>query len=319
LSMVQVMGEHGSVRVVRSRRYGLVLAVTLIVSLAELGSAWPALASERHLEGGFGVFADCPLNNPAVRSCLVDETTSGVLTIGRRTVPIDKTIMVQGGTGRENPETLEEAIFGAEDGMTISRTALSVPGGLSGIIATGYLPASLREGFDAYVSKGVTGVTLTAELAQPANPGVMSKNNLLVEEETAMRVGLKVKLSNPFLGNDCYIGSSSDPIMLNMTTGNTSPPPPNKPVRGTSGRLVLSEVAEIATLTGTSLVDNTFAVPAATGCGGTSSALVDAALDGALGLPSPAGHNTAILTGKLTGASVPAVDDHALGVVVGTG
>jgi hypothetical protein len=313
------MVEH-SVRVVRNRRYTLVLAVTLIVSLAELGWALPALASERHLEGGFGVFADCPLNNPTVIACLAEETTSGVLAIGRRTVPINKAIVVQGGMTRANRETHEETIVGAEGGMTMSKTALSVPGGLSGIIATGYLPVSLREGFDAYVSKGVTGVTLTAELAQPANPGEMSEFNLLVEEETAMRVALKVKLSNPFLGNDCYIGSSSDPIVLNMTTGSTSPPAPNKPIVGSSGGLELSEEAEVATLTGTSLVDNTFVVPAATGCGTiSSSALVDAALDAALGLPSPAGHNTAILTGKLIGASVLAVDDHVLGAVVGTG
>jgi len=52
-------------------------------------------------------------------------------------------------------------------------------------------------------------------------------------------------------------------------------------------------------VTGNSLVDNTFAVPRATGCGGSLSAFVDSAVDAQLGLPSSAGHNTAIMDGTI--------------------
>jgi hypothetical protein len=53
-------------------------------------------------------------------------------------------------------------------------------------------------------------------------------------------------------------------------------------------------------LKGSSLVDNSFAVPGATGCGAANSSLVDHALNSTLGLPSPAGRNVQILTGNLS-------------------
>jgi hypothetical protein len=95
-----------------------------------------------------------------------------------------------------------------------------------------------------------------------------------------------------------------------MTTGGTSPPPPNEPITGTSGVGNLLEEGQIAILGGNSLVDNAFTAPASSGCGGVSSALVDTAIDAQLGLPSPAGHNTAILDGKLIIATAEAVRGH---------
>jgi hypothetical protein len=305
-----VMLEHCFERLVGTRRCVLAMVMGQVALLGVLGLASSVFAAERRLEGEFEQFWDCPLSNTLVRKCFVDETTSGVLTIGKKAVPIVNTITVRGGMTRAAPETREETIVAAEDGQTMSKTALGVPGGLLGIVSAGSLPASLRETFDRYVKEGVTGVTLTAELAQPASPGNVSEFDLLLEEETAMRLALKVKLSNPFLGNDCYIGSSSAPIILNLTTGFTSPLAPNKPIQGTSGTLRGFDEDEIVELNGTTFVDNTFTAPAASGCGGSSSAIVDAALDAQLGLPAATGRNTAILVGKLTVASELAVEKH---------
>jgi hypothetical protein len=70
---------------------------------------------------------------------------------------------------------------------------------------------------------------------------------------------------------------------------------------------MLLDESEIAVLNDDSLVDNAFTTPQATGCGTASSALIDTAIDTQLGLPSPAGRNTAILKGRLVVATVGAV------------
>jgi hypothetical protein len=46
-------------------------------------------------------------------------------------------------------------------------------------------------------------------------------------------------------------------------------------------------------------VNNSFAAPAAEGCGGLFSFLIDPAVDAQLKIPSAAGNNTAILNGTL--------------------
>ena len=64
--------------------------------------------------------------------CVVASTSSGEFTVGKKTVPINKTITLQGGT-IENEATGELTFVGAENGETLSKTALYVPGGLFGV------------------------------------------------------------------------------------------------------------------------------------------------------------------------------------------
>ena len=55
-------------------------------------------------------------------------------------------------------------------------------------------------------------------------------------------------------------------------------------------------------------MDNAWAAPGSHGCGGPLvESIVDAAVNAELGLPSAAGHNTAILNGKLEIADAGAV------------
>jgi hypothetical protein len=302
------MLEHRFVRLAGVRRCTLAVAMALIAPSVVLGSAPPALAVEHHPKGNYAPFADCPLSDSAARLCLFGEMTSGGFTIGKKSVALDHAILVHGGTS-ENEETGELTFIAAEDGDTLSKAALGVPGGLLGIVAPGYLPRSLRELLEQLVGKGSAGVTLTAELARPASAIKLSFENLLFEEGVALQLPVKIRLSNPFLGNNCYLGSSSAPIYLNMTTGSTTPSPPNRPMTGSSGQLSILEGGSMVILTGTLLVDDTFAAPTATGCGGSSSAVVDAAIDAELGLPLATGHNTAILGGKLELAVGQAVQE----------
>jgi hypothetical protein len=274
--------------------------------LATLALASPAMATEHHPTGPFAPFADCPLSNPNMTFCIVASTTSGEFTVGKKTVPINKTITLQGGTV-ENPETGEVTFVGAEDGNTLSKTALYVPGGLLGIKAPEYLNKEQKERFEEMINKGLTGVTETTELAGPASAIKLNTTNLIFEEGVALQLPVKIKLSNVFLGSSCYVGSESDPVILNLTTGTTSPPEPNKPIKGSAGELKVEEGGALVVLSGGSLLDNAFAAPEATGCGAPFSGLVDKLVDSVFGVPAAAGHNTAILTGKLEQGYAPAV------------
>jgi hypothetical protein len=115
-----------------------------------------------------------------------------------------------------------------------------------------------------------------------------------------------VKLDNPLLLNECYIGSGSEPVSLALTTGTTNPPAPNTQISGSRGTLSTPGHGEIDEFSNSSLVDNAFSVPGANGCAGPLAPVVDPSVDLQAGLPSAAGHNTAILTGtvELTAASL---------------
>ena len=116
-----------------------------------------------------------------------------------------------------------------------------------------------------------------------------------------------LELENPLLGKECYIGSSTEPVVLKLTTGTTKPPPPNKPITGKPGEFTSRAEGRILVIKHNSLVDNVFAVPAAKGCGGkVFESLIDPIVNAKLGLPSPAGNNTAILNGTLEQTSAEA-------------
>jgi hypothetical protein len=286
------------------RRRMLIVAMALPAPLA---IASPAAALTHHPQGSYASFADCPLSNNAVELCTVANTISGEITVGNRRVPITKTIRLQGGLV-ENPQATEFEFVAAEDGNTMSKTAMNVPGGLLGIEAPRWWPTILRELFNKTVTSGkMTGVTETTELAEPASAIKLNTTNLIIREGVAMKLPVKIKLNNAFLGSECYIGSASSPVILNLVTGTTSPPGPNKPISGRLGTLEFLEGASVISIGGNSLVDNAFSAPGANGCGGIFAPLVDQLVDSIVGVPSAAGHNTATLNGKLEVAAPEAI------------
>jgi hypothetical protein len=283
------------------------LRAILAACLAVLVSLVAVSAASATPKGKFAPFAQCPLSNKEIVACTVASTTSGEFTIGKRTVPINKTITLQGGL-IEVPETEEQELVAAANGETLSKTALYVPGGLLNLVAPEYLNKEQKEKFEKIVNEGITGVTETTELAEPASSVRLNSTNLLIESGVALHLPVKVKLGNIFLGSECYIGTSSSPIDLNLTTGATSPPAPNKSIHGAKGSLSIEEEGTLVVLSGGSLVENGWAAPGAHGCGGhLLEGIVDPAVNAELGLPSAAGNNTAVLTGRLELASAEAV------------
>jgi hypothetical protein len=276
---------------------GRIVSAAVVACLGVMAFSSVASAGPHSPTGGFAPFADCPLSNPNVTNCVYALTTSGSITIGNKSVPVKNPVTLQGGL---IPGEGGFTFVGAEDGNTLSKSPQPVPGGLLGITAPSWWPQILRDLFnEVVINQGATGVTATMELAKPASSIKFSLNNYIAQTGIALSLPVKIKLGNAFLGSNCYIGSSSSPVTLNLTTGTTSPPPPNTPISGTRGAVEFTENGSLATFTGNKLVDNSFSAPGANGCGGILfSWAVDPLVNSILGTPSPAGRNTAILEGK---------------------
>jgi hypothetical protein len=267
----------------------------------------PVSAASAAPTGNYAKFAKCPLTNPSVNTCVFAETTGGIFTMGSKTVPVKNPVVLQGGIEANGTAELRP-FFAASDGNTRSKTAQPVPGGLTGVTAPSWWPQILQDLFNETINNGFTGVTATVEIAGPVSGVKLSANAALSGVGTALTFPVKVKLSNPFLGSNCYIGSNSNPIKVNLTTGTTSPPPPNTPIDGSTGEFLFLEGGNLIGQKNNKLVDNSFAAPGANGCGGILfSWAVDPFVNSIVGVPSAAGKNTAILEGSTYLASKAAV------------
>jgi hypothetical protein len=298
-----------------ARRQGLVVGLALVAPvLFALVGASSALAAPK---GIFAKYSDCPATTPGNAICTYGVTTSGEFAIGSTKVPINKTITLQGGgipTGGSNFN--EYFLLPAKDGNSLSKTELNVPGGLLNLVnceeikGNGLLEKLERGTCKAIFENKTTGVTATTELVATAtNPAILNLAALAEEKSTAITLPVRVHLKNPLLGEGCYIGSEKSPIQLHLTDGTTAPPPPNKPIKGKLGE-VRSEVEkgyESTAIANNTLVDNSFSAPVSEGCGGVFSFLIGPIINSKIGLPSAAGHNTAVLSGTLNTAEEEAV------------
>ncbi len=301
--------SRGNVEIHRRTRFIARLAASLlVVAAAALSLASSAFATPK---GEYEVFADCPLTTAQI--CIHASTESGEFVVGKKRVPITKTITLQGGLNETESGGL--VFVAAQDGNTLTKVPQKVPGGLLGvdctkIAGTGWIEVHVREACEAIFENGVTGVNATTELAGPASTIQINLGNLLAGEGTALQLPVKVHLENPLLGGKCYIGSDSAPIILPLTTGTTSPPLPNKPIKGNPGELTFNGEGTILTVLKNSLVNNSFAAPATNGCGEAFEFLVGPIINSVLGVPLTAGHNTAILSGTLKQAGAEIVKAH---------
>jgi len=292
-----------STRLGARRLVSLLVAAT--VSLVALAFASSAFALKP--TGDYVNFGDCPTTAPGVISCLYAQTTSGEFKIGSTTVPLTKTITLQSGLVEVSEGNLR--LSGATDGNTLSKTPQTVPGGLLKIIATSFFGEPLSKIFNEFINKGITGVTASTELVGEPH---LFPFNALFGTGIALSLPVRVHLENEFLGPKCYVGSASKPVNVELTTGTTSPPPPNTPITGNPGEIEFKDEGTLLTDKNNSLVNNSFAAPGSEGCGsqilfGIFTGIIDSAVNAQIGLPSAAGHNTAILNGNQEIAAAEAV------------
>jgi len=208
---------------------------------------------------------------------------------GNVTVALKVPIVLQGGI---NAEGETDVWFGAEGAPTIEPAAEAAAPLTKDVEVSKLSPSELAR-YNYYVKiDKETKVTATVELAGPPSAIGVNINGLLAEEGTAFSFPVKVKLSNPFLGSSCYVGSESDPIDVAFTTGKSGE------LQGKNGgRIAFDKNGYIISIVNSTLVADEFASPGVEGCGVAGGA--DEAVDASLGLPSPSGHNQAILNGTL--------------------
>ena len=266
------------------------LAAALSLALCTTSRSWAGVT------GDPSEFNLCPTSfqKPARALfflCSHSETTGGQIAIGNSIVPINN-----------NPDTVDfgaypvasslflgpEALVTPTNGKIFGGPAQVVPGGLLGL--TGIL-APLSKPLDP-----INQVTASLELAGPITAATVVDPTAMKaffcatgplgscfgspSRYSVLRVPIKVHLRNITLGPNCYIGSNANPIVLNLQETPTS-----APVQSGAGNAIIVSGVEVA--------DDTFAVPAASGCGllGT----LDPAVDLKVGLPSPSGRNAALI------------------------
>jgi hypothetical protein len=295
---------------VRSGGRGRIVSVLLAAALASfavLGFATQALATKP--TGDFVNFGNCPTKTAGVNFCVYGLTTGGEFKIKSTEVPITKTITIQGGI-IENEETGAETWVNAANGAeTLSKTPENVPGGILKLVAPSFFFEPLKKIWEEFIAKSPLGANATAELEGKIT---ISRLNLLTGAPDALSLPVRVHLENGFLGPKCYVGSSSKPVVIELTTGETKPPLPNKSIKGNRGEAEFKDEESLLILRKNELVNNSFSAPGAEGCGsqilfGLFTGLIDEAVNAEIGLPSEAGNNTAIFKGTLENAAAAAV------------
>jgi len=262
----------------RRTRWALALTASAILALA----AGTAAAAETNPlkkinKGEFAKFVNCPI--AVAKGCLYGEVLEGEFKLGSKTAPIVNPVILQGGLAVIGFESLPliPPRFGAE---TMSKSSEPLPGGLTGL------------------SELIGGpVSATAELA---GTPIITAVFLGFGHDTAVELPIKVHLENELLGPNCYIGSDAEPVVLKLTDGTTDPPKGVEPISGKIGTNEGRDKGRLLTFINNTLVDNTFAVPAAKNCGTTPllEPIITAAANLDAGLPAKPGESRAVLTGN---------------------
>jgi len=286
----------------KRRTAGVVCTAMLAAALATLALAGSASAK---LTGEFKKFEQCPFSNLEVNRCINSLSSGGEVVLGSKKTPIVNAATLQGGYSK--PVSGFSKFFAATNGITLSKAPQSVPGGLLGIVPPEKSPTLVKLLSKFFFENSLTGVNSTLELAKPASEIKISESNMGEAEGVALKLPVKVRLENPFLGKNCYVGSSTSPMWWELTSGVTSPPGPNTPIEGAPGEVEFIEGGRILKLNNNKLVDNAWAAPSAAGCGGILSFLVNPIINSQVGLPSAAGKNAAILKNTVYIATAAAV------------
>jgi hypothetical protein len=269
---LQTRGKNMSRSGVRSA----LAAVCLVLAATASASAAPDPNNKLN-KAEFAKFVNCPID--LGKGCLYGETLEGEFKLGSKTTPIVNPTILQGGLAYIGTETLPmiPPRFGAEE---LSKVSQPLPGGLTGLTEIVGGP-----------------VNATAELA---GTPVVTAVFLGFGHDTAVELPIKVHLENELLGPNCYIGSDAEPVVLKLTDGTTKPPAGTEPISGKIGTNEGRDKGRLIAFINNTLVDNTFAVPAAKNCGTNAllEPVITAAVNVGAGLPAAPGVSRAVLTGN---------------------
>jgi hypothetical protein len=208
---------------------------------------------------GYSQFAGCPSKEEksTITSCFRAEITGGTFKMGNKEVPITNPFVLSGGT---NPEG-NEFSYNSKGGLTAVKQ--KVPGGVIGLTGLTWL-------FEFLGSEALTLYAVTELAGQVGNP-----------IEPTFSLPIKVHLINGTLGNNCYVGSNSNPIKLNLAYT-------------TLPESTFDPVLKIQHLNNGVQTDETFSAPGASGCVLTLFGFIPISINGlvntASGLPAASGN-----------------------------
>lgn len=253
------------------------IAVALLAPMAQAEEPAP----------GYAKFAGCPSQkeDPKVFQCVFSTITGGHFQMGSKDVPLTKPMTLSGGLRTDG-------IINATAKGGLSHVQQKVPGGVVGLTGLTWL-------LELFGNEALT-LYATTELAG----GPTLKEGILT-------LPIKVHLENGLLGSNCYVGGVTNPIVLKLTTGTTSPPGPNVPITGKPPVSSFDPATGIVHQVGGEFVDNAFAAPGASGCVLTLFGFIPVSINGLVnsqsGLPAAAGTNETRQTYEQDATSVKLV------------
>ncbi|GLF98378.1 hypothetical protein [Streptomyces yaizuensis] len=303
----------------RRIRTAVLAALTAAVTALPLVTTAPASAADRpapapgpaaapallagptgdRLNGHWSPFGRCPVDAPAmlaadgeetIASCVSSTSPAGSITLGRTTARTGATDLQFGVV--QNTTTGEFTVV-PPPGGAISGAPTEIPGGLLGLMCPGGIPV-VSDICRLLTDNSLNRVTATVESA--GAPTGFDLGAGLGTGRPIVTLPVRVRLQNPFLGSQCYIGSAADPIRL-RPANTTAPAFAVQRFQGDGTPDDEGDMLRFA-LTGNTQGDSTFAVPRAQGCGLLG--ILNGAIDLKTGLPSAAGRNSLVLNGAAT-------------------
>lgn len=236
------------------------LLLAAVAAVAALAMAAP-VAQAATPAPGYTQFAGCPspAENAELQGCIRTVVTGGFFKMGNKNVPITKPIVISGGVKGD----LTGFAANSQGGM--SKVQQQVPGGVIGLTGLDWLVNFLD----------IDSLQLFAQTELVGPPSIGESFTLPI----------RVKLINPVLGNNCYVGTVSNPIHLNLLETKS----PTYTEHPTSG---------ITTILNGEFTDKTFSAPGATGCTLTLFGFIPISINGLVnsqsGLPAPSGTNETV-------------------------
>ncbi|MER6102797.1 hypothetical protein ABT115_10840 [Streptomyces sp. NPDC001832] len=270
-------------------RVGVLAAFTAFVAVLSTGTA----TAVTQLNGHWAPFNRCPVDAPAmlaadgvtnIATCISSHSAGGSIKLGNTQVSTGNTDL-QLGVVQHSDGT--SSLVAPAEGALIADPA-DLPGGLLGLMCPSSIPVV------SGICEQITNSTLnkvTATIEPAGDPRDFNMAASFSTDVPILAIPVRIHLRNPFLGDTCYIGSTSNPIVLrprNITA-------PSLSLQQFDGNGTPSDSGEMGryTFDGADQGDSSYAVPGAGGCG---AGLLDWAVNLKTGLPSASGKNNVVLS-----------------------
>ncbi|MEU6018659.1 hypothetical protein ABZ826_32945 [Streptomyces sp. NPDC047515] len=269
-------------------RVGLLSACTAFVAVLSTGTATAAT----QLNGHWAPFNRCPVDAPAMlaadgvtntATCISSHSAGGSIKLGNTQVPTGNTDLQLGVIQHSDGTT---SLIAPPEGALVADSA-DLPGGLLGLMCPSGIPVV------SGICNQITNSTLNKVTATIEPAGAPRDFNMAASFGTGqpiLSIPVRIHLRNPFLGDKCYIGTTSNPIVL-KPQNNTAP---SLSLQQFAGDGTPDDSGEMGRYTfgGADQGDSTYAVPGASGCG---AGLLDWAVNLKTSLPSASGKNNVVL------------------------